>query len=99
MVCGAICDPVSVLYTIYKSLSQAPASRAPKRSIGAVDDLEHRDGGGALGPVMDAENGEAGSRPGARILYRLLVIVLDIGEALIAGRRPFERAALLAGTP
>jgi hypothetical protein len=28
-----------------------------------------------------------------------LVIVLDIGESLIAGRRPFERAALFAGTP
>src|SRR5271156_5686094 len=28
-----------------------------------------------------------------------LVVVLDIGEPLIAGRGPFERAALLAGTP
>src|SRR5271163_706116 len=28
-----------------------------------------------------------------------LVVVLDIGEPLIAARRPFERAALLAGPP
>ena len=56
-------------YTFYISTYvKRRARRAPKRSIGAVDALEHREGGGALRPVIDAENGEAGSCPGARIL-------------------------------
>ena len=49
-------------------MRSAYASRARKRSTGAVDKLEHREGGGALGPVMDAENGESVLCPGARIL-------------------------------
>src|SRR3984885_1464727 len=100
MVCGAICDRVSSYYTVIIS-NYARHPREPSRNARQARSMTSNavKATARSAPVMDAENGEAGSCFGHANPYRSLVIVLDIGEALIARRRPFERAALLAGTP
>src|SRR3984885_6277212 len=100
MVCGAICDRVSSYYTVIIS-NYARHPREPRRSAQQARSMTSNAVKAAArsAPVMDAENGEAGSCFGRANPYRSLVIVLDIGEPLIAGWRPLERAALPAGTP
>jgi hypothetical protein len=49
--------------------------------------------------VLDCEPGCEGPLTQARELYGSFLIIFDVGEPLVTGRRPFERAALFAGTP